>query len=678
MALYRTGKASMDAQGVISGVDTKWREPLSLIRPGATMVFLTQPLTLAVINDINSDTSMTAIGNAGTSAPLGDYVILLHDSLTVDGMAQDVAETLRYYQSKETVIEDAIEFFQNFDLAALQALVAQAGQYANEALSYKNDAEASKNAANQIKNETQAIKDGAIVDVNASKEQAIIEINNAKGDLNSYIDQAAASASASEQSRQVSESAKDQSIAAKNSSEAAKTGAESARDQAQQIANSIQPGNFMTKAANLSDVADVNTAKNNLNLGVNQAPTFGGLQLDRPDTLPNSGILALRRTKPDGNTNTESRMYHEVFGGKGITTIHTSGGANANRYMQFDSSGELSGIVTVKPDRVITNPGNGFTNIGGENNNVSITAPMTIPGNTWTGFTRYNWYNDYALTGAVRGSSDKITDYRIEVYSPGVDGYSYSFYPNGRIMSNSFNGRCQQSSWGLELDEYTNAIPFNSRSINGNDGGWSPFVAGGTRASGGYQTRVALGTISGGPAAWPSGVLKMMGDTDKHRAYNFSVFGELTTWSNAPGESWGGAYTFAKNPSSDRDIKHDILYTQGKESYDRVMQWLPSMFKYNGSETQRYGLIAQDLMKVDMQYVKLVPGAPKFLDVMRWDEGKGEEVLDRQILDDYEDDTLALDANVMIADMACSMVYMGGKIEDLEARLAKLEALLNK
>ena len=87
MALYRTGTAAMDAQGVITGTGTKWREPLSLIRTGATIVFLTTPLKLAVISDIVSDTEMKAIQTDGEPVANGNYVILLNDSLTVDGMA---------------------------------------------------------------------------------------------------------------------------------------------------------------------------------------------------------------------------------------------------------------------------------------------------------------------------------------------------------------------------------------------------------------------------------------------------------------------------------------------------------------------------------------------------------------------------------------------------------------
>ena len=124
MALYRTGTAAMDAQGVITGTGTKWREPLSLIRTGATIVFLTTPLKLAVISEIVSDTEMKAIQTDGEPVENGNYVILLNDSLTVDGMAQDVAETLRYYQSKETVIEEAIAEMKTA-MAEMKAMLVQ-------------------------------------------------------------------------------------------------------------------------------------------------------------------------------------------------------------------------------------------------------------------------------------------------------------------------------------------------------------------------------------------------------------------------------------------------------------------------------------------------------------------------------------------------------------------------
>ena len=115
MAIYRKGQASMDADGYITGYGTEWKTALTLIRPGATIVFATNPVAYATISEIVNDTSLRAISTGGAVVPQSDYVILLHDSITVDGLAQDVAETLRYYQGKETMFEEFINFLKTFD-----------------------------------------------------------------------------------------------------------------------------------------------------------------------------------------------------------------------------------------------------------------------------------------------------------------------------------------------------------------------------------------------------------------------------------------------------------------------------------------------------------------------------------------------------------------------------------
>lgn len=125
MALYREGKAAMAADGTVTGTGTKWQSSLSLIRPGATIMFLSSPIQMAVVNKVVSDTEIKAITTKGAVVASSDYAILLSDSLTVDGLAQDVAETLRYYQSQETVIADAVEFFKTFDFESLQNLANQ-------------------------------------------------------------------------------------------------------------------------------------------------------------------------------------------------------------------------------------------------------------------------------------------------------------------------------------------------------------------------------------------------------------------------------------------------------------------------------------------------------------------------------------------------------------------------
>lgn len=147
MALYREGKAAMAADGTVTGTGTKWQSSLSLIRPGATIMFLSSPIKMAVVNKVVSDTEIKAITTKGAVVASSDYAILLSDSLTVDGLAQDVAETLRYYQSQETVIADAIEFFKTFDFESLQTLANQVRADSEAADASATAAAASESAA---------------------------------------------------------------------------------------------------------------------------------------------------------------------------------------------------------------------------------------------------------------------------------------------------------------------------------------------------------------------------------------------------------------------------------------------------------------------------------------------------------------------------------------------------
>ncbi|WQZ00568.1 tail fiber protein [Klebsiella phage vB_KpnS-K7] len=172
MALYREGKAAMAADGTVTGTGTKWQSSLSLIRPGATIMFLSSPIQMAVVNKVVSDTEIKAITTNGAVVASSDYAILLSDSLTVDGLAQDVAETLRYYQSQETQIADAVDFFKNFDFEALQSLADQvradseaadasaAAAAASEgaAKTSETNSKASEQAANSAKNDAQTAK----------------------------------------------------------------------------------------------------------------------------------------------------------------------------------------------------------------------------------------------------------------------------------------------------------------------------------------------------------------------------------------------------------------------------------------------------------------------------------------------------------------------------------------
>lgn len=196
MAIYRTGQASMDAQGYITGYGTKWREQLTLIRAGATIMFLTNPVKIGVITEVVSDTSIRAITTGGAVVARTDYVILLHDSLTVDGLAQDVAETLRYYQGKETEFAHFIEFLETFDFAKLEDLTNQTKDAAAKAKTSETNAKASENAALASKNAAKTSETNAKAsetNAKASENAAKTSETNAKNSENKakeYADKA--------------------------------------------------------------------------------------------------------------------------------------------------------------------------------------------------------------------------------------------------------------------------------------------------------------------------------------------------------------------------------------------------------------------------------------------------------------------------------------------------------
>lgn len=134
---------------------------------------------------------------------------------------------------------------------------------------------------------------------------------------------------------------------------------------------------------------------------------------------------------------------------------------------------------------------------------------------------------------------------------------------------------------------------------------------------------------------------------------------------------------FQKAPLSDRDLKKEIQYTDGEESYNRVRQWLPAMFKYKDSDVQRYGLIAQDLAMIDPEYVHLLPGYAIYDDVMGVDDEGNEVVVERKEIG-YTDDVLSLDSNVLLMDLCSAFVYSSNKALELESEIRELKEIVSK
>ena len=169
MAIYDTGTASLAANGSVTGVGTQWTMPLTLIRVGATIIFKTNPLKIYTISEITSDTSLAVYNPKSETVPAGTgYAILAHDGISVQGLAQDVAETLRYYQSKETSIQGLLDFIgqDSFDWPRFEQLANQSVTGAAESLASQIHAAESAATAISARDTTTAARDATIAAIN--------------------------------------------------------------------------------------------------------------------------------------------------------------------------------------------------------------------------------------------------------------------------------------------------------------------------------------------------------------------------------------------------------------------------------------------------------------------------------------------------------------------------------
>ncbi len=325
MALYREGKAAMAADGTVTGTGTKWQSSLSLIRPGATIMFLSSPIQMAVVNKVVSDTEIKAITTKGAVVASSDYAILLSDSLTVDGLAQDVAETLRYYQSKETVIADAVEFFKTFDFEALQSLANQVRADSESADASATAAAASESAAKTSETNAKASENKAKTsetNAKASETAAKTSETNAKAS-ETAAKTSETNAKASETAAKTSETnakssenkAKTSETNAKASETAAKTSETNAKASETAAKTSETNAKSSENAAN-SAKTDAQTAKGQTqNLRDQVVDLVAGVQA--PDKLPTSpgGSRAWMNIAKVKNTGSGFAFAQFIIGG---------------------------------------------------------------------------------------------------------------------------------------------------------------------------------------------------------------------------------------------------------------------------------------------------------------------------------------------------------------------------
>jgi len=157
--IYTTGTIAVSGK-TVTGTGTEFNAALSLIRVGCTLIAISDPVQIFSITEVKSATSLSVTPSASPAIPAGTkFSILLSDSISVDGLAQDVAETLRYYQGKESEIADAVEFFSdNKDVISASKLASEsattATNAATTATSAANSAKTYRDEAHEYANQT--------------------------------------------------------------------------------------------------------------------------------------------------------------------------------------------------------------------------------------------------------------------------------------------------------------------------------------------------------------------------------------------------------------------------------------------------------------------------------------------------------------------------------------------
>ena len=106
--IYTTGSIAVNGN-TLTGTGTNFTAAGSLIRIGCTLVTLANPVQVFQITAINSATQLTVTPAANPAIAAGTaYAILLSDSLSVDGLAQNIAETLTLYQRNMSGFADVM------------------------------------------------------------------------------------------------------------------------------------------------------------------------------------------------------------------------------------------------------------------------------------------------------------------------------------------------------------------------------------------------------------------------------------------------------------------------------------------------------------------------------------------------------------------------------------------
>lgn len=232
-------------------------------------------------------------------------------------------------------------------------------------------------------------------------------------------------------------------------------------------------------------------------------------------------------------------------------------------------------------------------------------------------------------------------------------GAYFHFYPNGSFYSNTHSAMGWQGGWSDVAIEPHRA-PFRVNDVANNNGGFVPAVTCYSMSTGGYPLRFTTGIIANGADRWPEAVVaRMEGDNNYSATYQCQMGGGIYAWMTSPDGSVR-AISFAKEPQSDARLKtvHGKLDTKLPLSNIESMNFVEFTFNSDKKAVIRRGVIAQELQKIDPEYVhKQV-----------YNMG-GEE----------EKEILQLDLTPMTLDALAAIKELSNQVKELKAELKQIK-----